>query len=174
MSSQPIMMLTPGAQESITTNAQLVCFFISIQRSATGIYSAWEMAVAMHNAAKKYNYLFCYLGQCKSYTGCQIRLLYNESNCFSLNDLLATSDTLDGVIRVLFRLRIPLTNLYAAYPMALSMRTQRYFYVFQNPLAGIPNAGNLADITGTYKMNVQCIIQSFECCQFNNIANKQD
>jgi len=166
MSIQSILMLPLEQQLGIATNAQLVCFFISIEKSAEGIYYALETAVAMKNDAKQYNYNFCYMGQCKVYTGCQITELYRESNCFSLNDLLANSDDLDGVVRVLFKLRLPLTSLYAAYPMALNMKGRRYFYVFQNPLYGLPNAYNLGLITGTYKMNVECIIRTFECCQF--------
>lgn len=168
MSFEPIMMLPLQQQLAFTSLQDIICFIVSFQRAAQGIYYAFVQAKELRSQGKKYNYTFCYMNQCKVYTACQIIELEADTLCTSLNDLLGDSNSLDGVIRVFFKLRLQFTSLYAAYINALDAKNNQaytFFYTFTNPFFAQENAGNLALIDGVWKMNRDCIIRTFQCCQ---------
>ncbi len=168
MSSQTILMLPLQQQLAFTSLQDIICFIVSFQRAAQGIYYAFTVAKELRSQGKKYNYTFSYMNQYKIYTACQIIELEADTLCTSLNDLLGDSNNLDGVVRVFFKLRLQFTALYTAYKNALDAKNNQaytYFYTFTNPFFAQSNAENLALIDGVWKMNRDCIIETFQCCK---------
>jgi hypothetical protein len=166
--SAVMMMYDATYLNSITTMEQLACFVLSWNWPASSLYNAWSMAIYMRSESKKYNFTFSYNGVCQNYTGCQIIQLENESRCPSLTTLLQNSNTMDGVIRVFFKLRIQLMGLFSAYPLALDMRSRglKYVYTFTNPFFGqtLSGVNTIPTLGPTFKMNTDCIINMDCAC----------
>lgn len=166
-----IMMLSESQQAAIMTIEDLVCYLLSFRKAALGLYNAWVMAKQMNSQGMKYNFTFCYMNQCQVFSWCQLLQLDAASRCPSLNTLLASSNTLEGVAVVLFKLRIQLSGLYATegYANDLRSRGAYYVYTFVNPFIGSPNATNLATVGNSLKMNQGCISKLF--CKCNTLCN---
>jgi len=166
------MMLTPDQIASIQTLEDLACFFLSFRQAANGLYNAWLMAEYLRSQGKFNNYGFCYMGQSIRFSGCQLIFFEQSVRCATIQELVNGSDTLEGVAKLLFKLRIPLTKLYATYAYALDARSRgvKYVYVFTNPFEGI--SGSIGQITGSLTMTYDCIIDLFcSCSQLQTCFN---
>jgi hypothetical protein len=98
----------------IDTYEELVCFLLSFRKSAEGLFNAWIKARDINSRGGKYNYTFCFMNQCKTFSACEIIQLEAASRCPSLNDLLGNTQTIEGIAILLFKIRIPLMGLYSS------------------------------------------------------------
>lgn len=146
----------------VSTIEDVLCFFISIQRTVEGLYGAWYRANASQGRGFLYNFTFLNLGTLGLF-GQKILLLESAARCASLQDLVNGATTLEGMAKLLFKIRPALSALYAAYIQSQAQRNDglKFCYLFNNPLAGTTAFGG--NITGSVRLNN---------CNFNEFINR--
>jgi hypothetical protein len=155
---------------NISTIEDILCFFISIQKITNGLYDSWYYAQA--NRGRPYTYIFSFLNLGRiAFNGTQILNLEASAKCSSLQELVNGATSLEGMAKLLFKIRPSLTALYAGYIQSQGQRDNglQYCYTFINPLAGTTAFGG---ISGSIKLN-NCLFNEYQercrCVQYSVI-----
>jgi hypothetical protein len=148
---------------SISSIEDVLCFFLSVRRDVQGLYGAWLRAIQLKN--KSYTYVFRFLGLSLTLNGKTLVAWEAEAKCLSLDNAVngASNNNVEGIIKLLFKLRMPLEGLYAAFIMAAAQRNGGlgYCYYFRNPLYGTA-AQPFGTISGSITIT-NCNYRELEC-----------
>ena len=119
-----------------------LCNLIAGKNVYMGLYNAYLRGLNLNGNGKFSCYTFKYPGfPSKTYSGKQLIQLNCEGCNRKFSQLCNELDTIDGIVRILFKARIPLSELISIRQNAMFMRqTARIFtYTFKNPFKDCTN-----------------------------------
>lgn len=167
-----------GETRDILNTDDLICFFFATRNKIACLYDFWLKGMKLRSEGKRSCLVFSFPGfVSKKFTNLQIDQLERQSEKINLCDLIDVEIDINMFIRILFKIRLELQQLYAERLRAYDFRSRnrKLCYTFRNPLMKLNGfslpEGNCKTYTSPCICKLDCECQNIRVIFVNNIEN---